>query len=230
MILLASDSPPLRQRWRRALADRTISHEVADGAELERAIAERRPALVLLDLDLPGLDGVAGIAALRGRSPTTRIVAMTPRIAEREGLAALAAGARGYCGQDLNGMLLRRAVDVILRGEIWAGRTLTARLLDELASRAEARWQPAGPRTAARLTRLTPREREVAGLIAAGASNKEIGSKLGVAERTVKSHLTAIFRKLGVSDRLRLALRLTDQPPPAGDERAPGELPGPKCD
>ena len=91
------------------------------------------------------------------------------------------------------------------KGEIWAGRTLVARLIEELGARVRTH-----PRTdsSARVGGLTTREREIAGLVSGGASNKEIAARLGVTERTVKAHLTAIFRKIGVTDRLRLALYL----------------------
>jgi DNA-binding NarL/FixJ family response regulator len=119
----------------------------------------------------------------------------------------LKAGARGYCDRNIDPQLLRKVVDRIHDGEIWAERKLIPRLLEEYASHPEPH---AGtrPKSDSRLRLLTPREREIAFLIGGGASNKEIASRLRVGEGTVKAHLTAIFRKLGFSDRLQLGLFL----------------------
>jgi DNA-binding NarL/FixJ family response regulator len=140
------------------------------------------------------------------------VIAATARPTESEGVAVLRAGARGYCDRDLDPALLRKAVDVVQRGEVWASRVLIARLVEQLAA---AIMQPAHATAAAgsRLDVLTARERQIALLVGAGAANKEIGHRLGVTERTVKAHLTAIFRKLGVTDRLRLALALNGSAP-----------------
>jgi DNA-binding NarL/FixJ family response regulator len=102
-------------------------------------------------------------------------------------------------------------VDAVLRGELWIRRTLTPRLLDELGAR--LREESEGRREAvARLQALTRREREIADLVGNGESNKEIARRLDITERTVKAHLTEIFRKLRIADRLKLALVITEAP------------------
>jgi two-component system nitrate/nitrite response regulator NarL len=217
MILIASPSSVVRARWRQGLhSSAGAVHEVAERAALEQSLGTLRPAVLLLDLNLPGFEGAADLAALQARSPASKLIAMASEPNEEEGLAMLLGGARGYCHKGLDGSLLRKAVDVVQKGEIWAGRTLTAQLLEELTARIEAQQRTVSSRTAARLERLTRREREIALLVGGGASNKEIGSKLGVTERTVKAHLTSIFRKVGVSDRLRLALFVNDHDPTPG--------------
>src|SRR6266550_2189102 len=111
---------------------------------------------------------------------------------------------RGYCSRKSEPALLRTAVERVRGGEIWVGRSVTGHLLEELA----AVSRPRAPDAAKRLAGLTRRERE---LVAAGASNKEIAERLSIAERTVKAHLTSIFRKLGVSSRLHLAVYALDE-------------------
>ena len=135
---------------------------------------------------------------------------MTSTSNDREGLAALKAGARGYCNLDMDPQLLKKAVSVVVKGEIWVARNVFAPLLEELTSLTERRHKEFPPNLDTRLDRLTPREREIAQLVGGGASNKEIAGRLNITEATVKAHLTAIFRKLGLSDRLGLALFVTE--------------------
>jgi len=213
MILIASPTPALRTRWRQGLHTAAAIHEVGDRPTLERSLSVLKPAVLLIDLELPDLNPPEGLHAVLQVNAVTKAIVMTGAATEPEGVAVLKAGARGYCHRDLDATLLRKAVDVVQKGEIWAGRTLTSQLLEELTARVEERDRELAGRVTARLQRLTRREREIALLVGGGASNKEIGNKLGVTERTVKAHLTAIFRKLGVSDRLRLALLVNDHEP-----------------
>jgi DNA-binding NarL/FixJ family response regulator len=130
---------------------------------------------------------------------------------DAEGIAALSAGARGYCQQDLDSTLLHRVVEVVRQGQIWTSRHLVSSLLKEFQSlsyRLQAMVTELAPPS---FGTLTSREYEVCSLISRGARNREIARELKVAERTVKAHMTSIFRKLGVSDRVRLALLMTGQ-------------------
>ncbi|MBI2207185.1 MAG: response regulator transcription factor [Candidatus Rokubacteria bacterium] len=202
MILLASSTAAVRRRWRSGLRRFTI-REVSDAKRLTAVLAALSPSVVLVDVALLGTRGAADVAALQRLSPASRVIVVSASPEEREGLAAFRAGARGYCHRDLDPALLPKAVEVVQKGEIWAGRTLIARLVEELGATRE-RPRGNGPHVHA----LTTREREIAGWVASGAANKEIADRLGVTQRTVKAHLTAIFRKLGVTDRLRLAVYL----------------------
>jgi DNA-binding NarL/FixJ family response regulator len=219
LILIAGATRETRRRWRAALTGLPV-REVDDARTLAHAVTRLRPQVVLLDLSLRGLSGVDGVPAIQRASARSRLLLLTPRPNVREAVAGLRAGARGYASRTLDPALLRKAVDVVQKGEVWVGRALVARLVDELGGRGASPNGDAVGSALLRLTALTPREHEIALLVAGGGANKEIASELGVVERTVKAHLTAIFRKLGVSDRLRLALLLNGAVPVSSTESA----------
>ncbi|MDQ5857079.1 MAG: response regulator transcription factor [Acidobacteriota bacterium] len=210
MVLIASPIAGVRSQWSEGLEDRFPLYEVAERSSLERSMASLKPSILILDLALPGLGGVEGTPSIQRLSPVTSIILMTSTSNDQEGLAALKAGARGYCNLDMDPQLLKKAVSVVVKGEIWVARNVFAPLLEELTSLTERRHKEFPPNLDTRLDRLTPREREIAQLIGGGASNKEIAGRLDITEATVKAHLTAIFRKLGLSDRLGLALFVTE--------------------
>jgi two-component system nitrate/nitrite response regulator NarL len=205
LVFIASGVAGLRKRWRQAIQRQFTLHEVAERGSLERSLLNRRPAALLLDLHLPQLGGIGGVEAIQRLRPATKIVLLTARPDEREGIAALKAGARGYCDRDIDPNLLGKALRVVQDGEIWVGRKLIPHLLEELATLTEQQ-KDSPVKLDTRLDRITPRERQIVQLLGAGASNKEIASRLNVTERTVKAHLTAVFKKLGISGRLQLAL------------------------
>jgi DNA-binding NarL/FixJ family response regulator len=174
-----------------------------------------RPAVVFIDLALPALGGIAGVPAIQRLHPPVRIVLLARAPTERQALLALAAGARGYCSTDIDPGLIRRADEVVERGEIWIGRQVIPLLLRRLTALADVEERdPSGP-----LPYLGARERQIALLVGAGANNRDIAAKLAITEATVKAHLTSVFRKLKVPNRLRLALVVTQH---AGrDHQAP---------
>jgi len=204
-VLLASSSEQVRSRWRHLLRQALVTHELGAQRELLRAVRRIKPDLVLLDLALtPGR--VRAVRALHNASPDTKIIAFASVADEREGVGVLRAGARGYCDQHADGRLLEAAVRAVQHGEIWAERGIIRRLLAELLSAPNASAPDEPPPMGSRLGSLTSREAQVASLVGEGASNKEISCVLGISEKTVKCHLTATFRKVGLRDRLRLAL------------------------
>ncbi|MDD3651331.1 response regulator transcription factor [Immundisolibacter sp.] len=210
MIVLAASDPHVLARWQQAApAGAAVAR---DSASLEALLASQRPALVLLDLQLDGLGGAAAAAELIGRHAATRVVVMSREPDEDEGLAALRAGARGYCNVYIDPRLLEKVITTVLAGEVWAGRKLVDRLVQMIAS---SRPAPAGDDSGG-LDALTPREREIALLVGKGVSNKAIAQRLDITERTVKAHLGAVFSKLGVTGRLQLALRVAARPDTAG--------------
>ncbi len=209
-LLIVSADPTFRRRLAQSFAsDRGFArlHEAGDRAQVERLVARLTPPVLLLDLPLPGYAALEGLQAIRALSPTTRTILLVASPADADAVAALKQGARGYCSRKSEPALLRTAVERVRGGEIWVGRSVTGHLLEELA----AVSRPRAPDAAKRLAGLTRRERELVALVAAGASNKEIAERLSIAERTVKAHLTSIFRKLGVSSRLHLAVYALDE-------------------
>jgi two-component system, NarL family, nitrate/nitrite response regulator NarL len=229
-VLIATADPDLRGRWRGVLHDGYPVRDVSARDCLERTISTLSPDVLLLDLDLLGVGGIGDGPIIRALARETKVVLLSGCPNEREGIRILKAGARGYCNRNVEPQLLRKIVDRIHDGEIWAERKLIPRLLEEYASHPEDR--PEGfSKPDGRLSLLTPREREIAFLIGAGASNKEIASRLRVGEGTVKAHLTAIFRKLGFSDRLHLGLFLVSPSVAAAHTAGSAEGPiGPPLD
>ena len=173
-------------------------------------MAGSKPAVLLLDRDLPGMDGVERLSALHRLFPSTRILLFTGRQDEKEAINALKAGARGYCKKGIASSHLRKAVKVIQKDEVWAGRRIICQLLAELTSRAEKGQEDDPARGTDYLQNLTPRERQICHLVSEGSCNKDIANRLNIAERTVKAHLTSIFSKLQVPDRLHLGILLSN--------------------
>ncbi len=212
MILIASPSSATRRRWQQALAGSFPTHEAAGRDWLEKALAQFKPEILLLDLDPGRFGGLRQIQALLRLSPLTRIVLLRNMPSKSEGVAAIKAGAKGYCGKNsVSPALLRKAVERVRNGEIWVGRELGSALLEELVL-SKLREEHLANRkndvaaTDDLLSSLSPRERQIAEMVGWGERNKEISNRLNITEKTVKAHLTMIFRKLGLSDRLQLAL------------------------
>jgi DNA-binding NarL/FixJ family response regulator len=205
-VLIGSHNTKLRAQWRAGLRGGYAVEEASDRDKLERLLSTFAPDILLLDFDFPRLTRAEDVQSLQALSRETWIVVLSKSPNEWEGLSALKAGARGYCGKDIDPLLLRKVVDRVHEGEIWAGRRLIPRLMEEYASRPDDRRQLNEVGSDGRLDLLTHRELEIARLVGAGASNKEIASRLNIGEGTVKAHLTATFRKLCLADRLGLGL------------------------
>ncbi len=209
MILLASSFPETLSHWQRGLQGFVAIQTVTDLGALKECLVRTQPQVLLLDLDLRGLDGPKGIAGFLNAHSATKTIALSGAISDEMELALFKAGVRGCCRSDIDPQLLKRIVVAIQHGELWIRRTLTPLLLDELG--AKSRDEAKTKRTnAGRLGDLTRREREIAGLVASGENNKQIARRLDITERTVKAHLTETFRKLGIADRLKLALLVMD--------------------
>ncbi len=174
--------------------DIEVVGSVADGAAAVEHVRRSRPDVVLMDISLPGLDGIRITAAIRAAEPDVRVVMLTSFGDRERVLAAVDAGAAGYLLKEADPEDLVSGVRAAARGESpvspRAGQALFA-----------AR---AGQREAA--DELTPRERQVLLLVAEGLMNKQVARRLGISEKTVKAHLTRVFAAIGVSDRTQAAL------------------------
>ena len=194
-VLLVDDHPILRVSLSRLLdaePDLEVVGSVGDGSEAVARVAETAPDVVLMDLSMPGMDGVEATRAIVGSGTTARVVVLTSFSDRQRIHDALDAGAIGYLLKDAEPEELLRGVRAAARGD-WPIDPRAARLLLGEGGRST------GPR-------LSGREREVLVLVAAGLANKLIARKLGISERTVKAHLTRIFEQLGVTDRTQAAL------------------------
>jgi len=194
----------LRQSLSREAPSRFKVEEVSQMSGLIDAMINRIPNVVVLPIDFPGLGGTNGVRKVRRLSPATKIVVLTPAVNSNEELEVLRRGAKGYSGP-VGADQLFKMVDKVQEGEVWAGRKTIGALLDEYQTAGDAAPRE-HPVTARDLEKLTSRERQILRLLSDGLSNKEMASALSVSVSTIKAHLTKIFRKLGQSDRVRLAL------------------------
>ncbi|MCI3953135.1 MAG: hypothetical protein K0R53_2633 [Burkholderiales bacterium] len=216
-ILLATRDNELTGRARRAVSAEH-QFEVADSVSgLLPRIQAAAPSVILLDgdlLDAPIERQAAEIVAASGGG---RVIVMTRAFNEDEEIALLKAGVKGCCRRGIDPESLEQVLSVTYGGGVWVTRSLLPRLVTELRRYADAQrpGPPARSPSPDKLTALTPREKEIVRLIVGGASNKQVASALDISERTVKGHLSNVFQKLGVSDRLRLVLYVTDGKPAA---------------
>jgi two-component system, NarL family, response regulator LiaR len=170
--------------------------EAADGEEAVRQAEALRPDVVVMDLVMPRLDGVGAMRELRRRLPATRVIVLTSFTEDERLLPAIQAGAAGYLLKNVAPAELARAVRAAHAGEALLDPVIAARLVEAIAQ------PPGAPAT----ERLTAREQEILALIARGFSNKRIARELGIAEKTVKTHVGHVLSKLGVSDRTQAAI------------------------
>jgi NarL family two-component system response regulator LiaR len=191
-VLIADDHAVVRQGLRTFLGlqeDIEVVGEAADGKEALTAAERLAPDVVLVDLVMPGGDGIEAIRRLRERVPAARAIVLSSFVDDDKLLPAVRAGAAGYLLKDVQPQELVAAIRTVHGGGALLHPSVAARLMEELAG------DP-----------LTPREREVLGLIGRGMSNKRIARELGIAEKTVKAHVSSVLAKLGVADRTQAAL------------------------
>ncbi|OGA50339.1 MAG: hypothetical protein A3G24_17235 [Betaproteobacteria bacterium RIFCSPLOWO2_12_FULL_62_13] len=209
-ILLATRDAELAGRCRRAVsAEHQL--EVAESVPgLSDKIRALTPSVILVDaelLDRP-MDGQVG--HIVASCSAARVIVMTPVFDEDEEIALLKAGAKGCCRRGIDPESLQQVLNVTYGGGVWVTRSLLPRLVTELRRYADAQRPALEKQEAERLSSLTPREKEIVRLIAGGATNKQVASALDISERTVKGHLSNVFQKLGISDRLKLVLYVTE--------------------
>jgi NarL family two-component system response regulator LiaR len=199
-VLVADDHAVVRQGLRTFLELQDDIEVVADAADGERAlaaVAEHDPDVVLMDLVMPKVDGVEAIRRIAAEHPRTRVIALTSFLDDDKVFPAVRAGASGYLLKDVQPQELVKAIRAVDAGEVLLHPAVTAKLMEDVVDGGGRGGTPAD---------LTPREREVAELIARGGQNKRIALELGISEKTVKSHVSSILRKLDLADRTQVAL------------------------
>lgn len=206
-ILIADDHPVVRDGLAAILGtqpDFVVIATAADGQEAVRLAAELKPDIVLLDLEMPELDGVQALARMRAASPAIRALVFTAFDTDERILGAVRAGAQGYLLKGAPREELFRAVRVVSQGGSLLQPVVASRLLQRMAAHGPAAAEPPAAAT------LTSREVQVLRLLAHGRANKEIAAELVISERTVKFHVSSILSKLGASNRTE-AVRLAVQ-------------------
>jgi DNA-binding NarL/FixJ family response regulator len=189
-LLIADDHPVVRDGLRGMLAseaDFEVVGEAASGAEAVLLTERERPDVVLMDLQMPGVDGATATAQIAERFPGTRVLVLTTYDTDADILRAVEAGATGYLLKDAPKERLFPAIRSAARGETVLAPTVATRLVNRMRVPAEEA--------------LTSREIEVLELVARGSSNADVAASLFISEATVKTHLLHIFGKLGVDDR-----------------------------
>jgi len=176
--------------------------------KLKDSLEGSKPEILLLDYDLPDLDGQSGLVDLKNISPETKFIILSLDLSDESEWEMFLAGAKGCCHKDIGNNQLVSVIEAVQKGELWIRRSLTNRLLDQLAVIALEK-NLLKTEVDNLLSHLTRRELEIATLVGNGESNKQIAHQLAITERTVKAHLTEIFRKLKVADRLKLALMVS---------------------
>ena len=194
-ILVADDHPVVRDGLVAVLStqpDLAVVGEAGSEAEAVQKAVDLRPDLVLLDLEMPGMDGVEALEQMRMHDPSARVIVFTAFDSDDRILAAVQAGAQGYILKGAPRDQLFEAVRVVHAGGSLLQPVVTSKLLKQVSQRS-------GPPVA--LQTMTRRESDVLGLLGEGLQNKEIAERLGIAERTVKFHVGSILRKLEVGNR-----------------------------
>ena len=203
-IVIADDHPLFREGVFHSLAsepDLAVVGQAQSGEEALRLAIDLLPDVILLDIGMPGWGGLVTTEKLSQACPATKVVMLTVFDDEDRLLAAFKAGARGYVLKGLPARDLAHIVRVVAAGEVYVSPTLAAGMLRELTGK-----RPQDP-----LSELSEREREVLSLVAQGLTNREIGERVHLAEKTVKHHMTNILGKLRVRSRVEAALLATRQ-------------------
>jgi two-component system, NarL family, nitrate/nitrite response regulator NarL len=200
-ILIADDHPILRDGLRKLLEaerDFIVAGEACNGHEALQSTRQLEPDVLLLDLVMPGVPCLEVLRSLTATSLPTRTILLTANIESDEIVKALQLGARGVVMKDAASQLLMKAIRVVMAGQYWIGREGGAGLDETFRTQMFDAME--------RRFGLTARELEIVTTVTTGLSNKEIAKRFSLSEETVKHHLTKIFAKVGVSNRLELAL------------------------
>lgn len=210
-ILLASADEILRRRAAATLRESASLRQASSLPEALSLLKERQPDIILLDGELHLEGGIdQHVRQMRAAAPLAGILLLTIQMDDDSQVSAILSGARGCLHRNASAQLLARAMRGVRNGEVWLDRRVVPRLIERLSANPPPPEQAVSTRQKHKLdlSALSERERDVALMIDQGRSNREIGNELFISERTVKAHLSAIYRKLHVEDRVHLILRL----------------------
>jgi DNA-binding NarL/FixJ family response regulator len=221
-ILVADDHPIVRDGLKKLLQmeeDFEVVGEAGDGREVLDKVQALDPDVLLLDLRMPNLDGLSALQALQQASKRTRVIVLTASEDKNEFVQAMKMGCSGIVLKQTAPDLIVKSIRKVHSGEIWLDSNTTAAVMRQFSTGLESSGSGGKGRER---SPLSAREREIVALVAQGYKNKEMAEKMFISEQTVKNHLHNIFDKLGVSDRLELALyaihkglHLSNEPAPA---------------
>jgi DNA-binding NarL/FixJ family response regulator len=206
-VVIADDHPIVRDGLRKLLAledDVEVVGEAGDGREVIERVQELEPDVLLLDLRMPNLDGLSALQALQQSNKSTRVIVLTASEDKNEFVQAMKLGCSGIVLKQTAPDLIIKSIRKVNAGEIWLDSHTTAAVMRQFASPLDV--AASGQGKSRERSPLSQREREIVALVAQGYKNKEMAEKMFISEQTVKNHLHNIFDKLGVSDRLELAL------------------------
>lgn len=206
-LVLVDDHVIFRQSLSEILKTQPDLQLVGDAGSLSEAealLADRKPDVLLLDLRLPGEYGLDLLRRMQAVSPETRTLVLTGSDEPPDVVEAMRLGARGFVQKHNPTALILKSIRKVYEGEIWLDSAMTETVLHA--------FQTDAPRSpAASAPQISPRERQIVQLVVEGCKNKEIARRLFISEKTVKNHLSSIFEKLGVSDRVELALQVVQK-------------------
>ncbi|MEU1148980.1 response regulator [Streptomyces sp. NPDC005863] len=213
-VLIVDDQPMQRFGFRMLLEsqdDMTVAGEAGNGAEAVRMTAELRPDVVLMDIRMPGLDGIEATRRIVASGARARVLILTTFDLDEYAYAGLRAGASGFLIKDALPEDLLSGIRAVASGDAIVAPSLTRRLLDAYADQLPAPGTaPADPADDPRLSSLTHREREILTVIGRGWTNAEIADRLHLAESTVKTHVGRILAKTGARDRVQAVILAYD--------------------
>ncbi|MEQ1884688.1 MAG: response regulator transcription factor [Bryobacteraceae bacterium] len=207
-LVIADDHPIVRDGLKKLLTledDLQVVGEASDGREVLDKVRELDPDVLLLDLRMPNLDGLAALQALPQINKRTRVIVLTASEDKNEFVQAMKLGCSGIVLKQTAPDLIVKSIRKVNSGEIWLDSHTTAAVMRQFSTGMESSGASNGAKGRER-SPLSTREREIVALVAQGYKNKEMAEKMFISEQTVKNHLHNIFDKLGVSDRLELAL------------------------
>jgi DNA-binding NarL/FixJ family response regulator len=206
-VMIADDHPIVRDGLRKLLAledDIDVVGEAGDGREVVERLEEFAPDVLLLDLRMPNMDGLGALQMMQHSTTKVKVIVLTASEDKNEFVQAMKLGCSGIVLKQTAPDLIVKSIRKVQAGEIWLDSHTTAAVMRQFASPQEI--AAANGAKGRERSPLSAREREIVSLVAQGYKNKEMAEKMFISEQTVKNHLHNIFDKLGVSDRLELAL------------------------